>query len=249
MSDLHLNKASSKRFRRRKARTGLAGITAAALAAALALTAGCANRDSIKVGSVPDDYRTNHPIVVSESQKKIDIPVGASDSGLSAVQRVAVDGFIADYDAGSGAVVTMLVPSGSANQAAASLVAARMASRLSAAGVPGGRILQQSYEASQYGDSAPIRLVYSKMQAKTDQCGRWPADLMDTTDNRHWTNFGCSYQNNLAAQIANPADLLGPRKPSEIDTERRMVVISGEDGAGGWRGGDTGWSPETDIDF
>lgn len=249
MADLHLNTASGKRSRRRPAPRGLAGITAAALAAALALTAGCANRDSIKVGSIPDDYRTNHPIVISEAEKKIDIPVGPTDHGLSSVQRVAVDGFAAGYDRSAGAIVTMLVPHGSPNQAAASVVASGMASRLAAGGVPAGRIVQQSYDASQYGDSAPIRLVYAQMQAKTGQCGRWPADMLDTTDNKHWANFGCSYQNNLAAQIANPADLLGPRRPSEIDTERRMVVISGADGAGGWRGGDTGWSPETDIDF
>lgn len=225
MADLHLNTASGKRFRRRPARNGLTGITAAAIAAALALTAGCANRDSIKVGSVPDDYRTNHPIVITEAEKKVDIPVGPNDSGLSSVQRVAIDGFAADYDRSAGSIVTMLVPYGSPNQAAASAVASGMASRLAAAGVPAGRILQQPYEASGYGDNAPIRLVYSQMQAKTGQCGRWPADLADTTDNKHWANFGCSYQNNLAAQIANPADLLGPRKQTTIDAENRSHAI------------------------
>ena len=33
---------------------------------AIGLMSGCANRDSITVGSIPDDYRTNHPIVISE---------------------------------------------------------------------------------------------------------------------------------------------------------------------------------------
>ncbi|GAI42846.1 unnamed protein product, partial [marine sediment metagenome] len=32
-------------------------------------------------------------------------------------------------------------------------------------------------------------------------------------------------QNNLAAQIANPADLLGPRASTTIDAERRGKVI------------------------
>ena len=30
---------------------------------------------------------------------------------------------------------------------------------------------------------------------------------------------------NLAAQVANPADLIGPRKQSPIDAENRMTVI------------------------
>ena len=33
--------------------------------AAAALLSGCAKRDAITVGSVPDDYRTNHPIVIA----------------------------------------------------------------------------------------------------------------------------------------------------------------------------------------
>jgi pilus assembly protein CpaD len=63
------------------------------------------------------------------------------------------------------------------------------------------------------------------MTAQTNKCGRWPEDIADTTDNKHYANFGCSYQNNLAAQIANPADLLGPRKMTEIDAANRDRVI------------------------
>ena len=216
MSETVLNISSRRRLPR------AAGIAAVA---ALALAAGCAKRDSITVGSVPDDYRTNHPIVISERDKTVDIPVAAVDRSMSRVQRVAVDGFIADYDRRAAPPVSVMVPYGSGNQHAAGLVAADMVKRLRAAGVPEGRFVHQPYDASQYGDSAPIRLVYAEMKASTGQCGRWPADLMDNSDNRHWANFGCSYQNNLAAQIANPADLLGPRKPGDIDGERRSIVI------------------------
>lgn len=193
--------------------------------AAVALTAGCAARDSVTVGSVPDDYRTNHPIVISEQQKTVDIPVGAADRGLSRMQRVAADGFIAGYDRSAAPVVSIMVPYNSGNHAAASAVAADLVKRLRAAGVPEGRILHQPYEASRYGDGAPIRLAYAEMRASTGPCGRWPRDLMDNADNRHWANFGCSYQNNLAAQIANPADLLGPRRPGDIDAHNRSNAI------------------------
>lgn len=217
-----------------------AGIVAVA---AVALLAGCAKRDSITVGSVPDDYRTNHPIVISERDKKVDIPVGAADRGLSRIQRIAVDGFIADYDRSAAPLVSIMVPHGSANQSAAGIVASDMVKRLRAAGVPEGRILHQPYEASAYGDSAPIRLVYAEMKASTGQCGRWPKDLMENTDNKHWANFGCSYQNNLAAQIANPADLLGPRKPGDIDGERRSIVIDD------YRDKLSDWDSEVGIDW
>lgn len=198
----------------------LSAITAIAL-----VVTGCAARDSITVGSVPDDYRTNHPIVISEQEKTVDIPVGMADRGLSRMQKVAADGFIADYDRSAAPVVSIMVPHGSTNAIAASNVAAGLVKRLRAAGVPEGRILHQPYEASQYGDNAPIRLAYAQMRASTGPCGRWPADLLENAENRHWANYGCSYQNNLAAQIANPADLLGPRQPGDIDAENRSNAI------------------------
>lgn len=223
MSHTILDDARRGRFPRGR---GAAGLRAAVLlACAAVLATGCASRDSIQVGSVPDDYRTNHPIVVSEQEKSVDIPVGLSDAGLSRVQRAAVDGFIAGYDRSAAPPVTVMVPYGSANQSAAATVSSALVARLQRAGVPSGRILHQSYEASRYGDAAPIRLVYTEMRASVEKCGRWPADMLDNADNKHWANYGCSYQNNLAAQIANPADLLGPRKPGPIDTERRNVTI------------------------
>ncbi|MEQ8736971.1 MAG: CpaD family pilus assembly lipoprotein, partial [Hoeflea sp.] len=76
---------------------------------------------------------------------------------------------------------------------------------------------------------------YLAISASTGQCGRWPDDLAaDTSENKHWANFGCAYQNNLAAQIANPGDLIAPRGMSPIDAERRSQVIQTyrESGAG-----------------
>jgi pilus assembly protein CpaD len=200
--------------------------TRLAAAAALALlTAGCATHDSVKVGSIPDDYRTNHPIVIGERDKTIDLPVGAADRGMTRLHKVAVDGFIADYDRKAAPVVGIMVPHGSGNQAAASAVAADIVTRLRRSGVPEGRILHQPYDAARYGDAAPIRLSFAEMRASTGPCGRWPADMMQNSENKHWANFGCSYQNNLAAQIANPADLLGPRQPGDIDAQNRSNAI------------------------
>ena len=52
----------------------------------VALLAGCADRGTT-VGSIPDDYRTNHPIVISEKEQVADIPVGHADNRLSITQR------------------------------------------------------------------------------------------------------------------------------------------------------------------
>ena len=195
------------------------------VALSAALLAGCANRDSIQVGSIPDDYRTNHPIVVGERERTIDLPVAASAHKVSREQAQVLAGFMDDYDPRSGAAVRILVPYGSANAAAASAVAAQMVDVIVRQGVPLSRILVNAYDAGAPDVSAPIRVAYSAVTASVGKCGRWPKDIAETSDNRHYANFGCAYQNNLAAQVANPYDLLGPRKMTEIDPENRASAI------------------------
>lgn len=201
----------------------LAGAPLLAVLAA-ALLAGCAKRDSITVGAVPDDYRTNHPIVISENVEVLDIPVGVGQGGMTGDQRASLEGFLAGYDRNSAPVLTIMVPAGSANEVVAGYVAGELAHVIVRNGVPDYRISTVRYQA-EAGAAAPIRVAYTAMKASAGKCGRWPADLTEDSENRHYANFGCSYQNNLAAQIANPADLLGPRKPTEIDAEQRMEVI------------------------
>ncbi|WP_315919211.1 CpaD family pilus assembly lipoprotein [Mesorhizobium sp. SP-1A] len=202
-------------------------VLALAAASATALLAGCANRDSITVGSIPDDYRTNHPIVISEKAEKLDLAVGAQDRGMTRAQKQTLAGFLETYDRSAAPVLTIAAPDGSANQVAAQAAARDFARFAAAQGIRRDRIALLSYQAPVVDASAPVRVAFSSVKAHTDRCGRWPGDLLDTTDNRHYADFGCSYQNNLAAQIANPNDLLGPRKETTVDAERRGVVIDG----------------------
>ncbi|MDX8532661.1 CpaD family pilus assembly protein [Mesorhizobium sp. VK25A] len=197
-----------------------------ALAVMLAASlAGCANRDSITVGSIPDDYRTNHPIVIAEKNQKIDLPVGAGDRGMTGAQRDALLGFLDGYDKSAAPALTIAMPAGSANEVAARAAGRDFARLAMAAGVKRSRIVMTSYQSAVPEASAPVRVAFVAVRAQTDKCGRWPDDLTDTSENKHYADFGCSYQNNLAAQVANPNDLIGPRKQSDIDAENRGAVI------------------------
>jgi pilus assembly protein CpaD len=44
--------------------------------------------------------------------------------------------------------------------------------------------------------------------------------------NLPYPNFGCATQRNFGAQVANPADLLGPRSETARSSERRDQVWS-----------------------
>lgn len=208
--------------------------------AAVGLLAGCANRDSITVGAVPDDYRTNHPIIIGEKERTLDLAVGSSDRGATRHQTQAIQGFLANYDKTAAPVLNILVPAGSANSVAASDAANDFARIARRSGVPESRIVTTSYQAGSAEVAAPVRLSFMSIAAQTDKCGRWPDDMLKNGDqNKHYANFGCSYQNNLAAQIANPNDLLTPRQPTEIDAENRGKVIDD------YRQPSGAWNPET----
>lgn len=188
------------------------------------LLQGCA-RDPMTTNAIPDDYRTRHPITLSEAEHSLDIPVSAA-TAMTTAMADNVRGFAQNYASMSTGIVNIQMPSGSPNSATAAKMAKQIRSTLSGAGVAQGKIMETRYAASPNGDSAPIRLSYVAVTAMTGQCGQWPEDLSDNTfANKNWYNFGCASQSNLAAQIANPMDLVGPRGMSPIDAERRAVVI------------------------
>ena len=190
---------------------------------ALSLLAGCANRE-MTVNSIPDDYRTNHPIVIGEQEQVADIPVGHADTQLSITQRSIIQHTASNYRANGSGVIHILIPTGSPNARAAARLRNDISTVLRKNGVKQFNISSENYQAES-GESAPVRLSYSAMTASTSKCGQWPKDILDTAQNKHYANFGCASQNNLAAQIANPADLLGPRATTPIDAERRGFII------------------------
>jgi len=213
-------------MRRGRSRVYRSAIPILAMAVAALLT-GCAylHRDAVTVGAIPDDYRTTHPIVIAEKNEKIDLPVGAGDRGMTRFQRETLLGFLDGYDKNAAPALTIAIPVGSANEIAATAAGRDFARLAVASGIRRNRIVMTSYQSASPEASAPVRVAYISMKAQTDKCGRWPEDLLQTSENKHYADFGCSYQNNLAAQMDNPGDLLGPRKPSPIDAENRSGVI------------------------
>lgn len=194
---------------------------------AVAILSGCGtNRDGMTTGSIPDDYRTRHPITVTEVEHTLDIPIASGDRSLTINTKDTIAGFAQDYLTMSTGTIQIMVPQGSPNAAAASNMRKQIRAELVGKGIPAPRIIETTYQAAASGDAAPVRLSFVASTAVTDQCGQWPEDLSDNTVmNRNWHNFGCATQNNLAAQIANPMDLIAPRGVAPIDAARRSTVI------------------------
>ncbi|QKV19469.1 CpaD family pilus assembly protein [Oricola thermophila] len=198
--------------------------------------AGCArtDREHIEVGGIPLDYRARHPIVLDEQEKTIDIPIASGARELNSAVRSNIRGFASGFaEAGTGSLFVIL-PSGSPNAHAVGAVKEQIIESLVAGGAPRNRLILQHYDASAHGSAAAVRLSYNTVSASAGPCGNWPDDLADTKYNRNYYDYGCSSQANLAAIIANPVDLMGPRQSSSIDATQRAAVI--EDYQSGPRG-------------
>lgn len=189
------------------------------------LLSSCGNQ--MTTGSIPLDYRERHPIVLTDAQTALDIPVGVNDMRLTIGMRDTIKGFAQNFRNTSAGYMQVQIPVGSANAAAATHMAGDIRRTLQGAGIRSQQIISVRYRAGGPQDAAPIRLSFVSTKAVTAPCGSWPEDLSDNTAaNRNWYNFGCASQNNLAAQIDNPMDLVAPRAQTPIDAAQRSNVIS-----------------------
>ncbi len=172
------------------------------------------------------DSAQRHPILVSQQPATMSIHVASGAPGLSSAQAAQVSDFLARYrgrDSGNSKLV-IAVPTGSANEGAAMRAVAHLRQLISEYGFSDGDIAMQPYNGRRQA-SAQIRFAYLRYVAEGPECGQWPTNLAEDPRNVPFPNFGCATQHNLAAQIANPADLLGPRTMTPADGERRNQVM------------------------
>lgn len=198
-------------------------IAALALLAGTGL-AGCTNLRPTQQAFAPDEYNVRHPIKLADSLYHID--VFETGARLDRRQHIDVVDFGKEYNrAGRGAIQAAVPQNMSAQSQLPGIRAA-----LAEAGVR-APLQITSYPADPQRGAAPVRLSFLKLQAKVDsQCGLWPADLaggknLETWQNRPFHNLGCSYQTLMAAQVADPVDLVRSRAEGPVDSVRRTKDI------------------------
>jgi pilus assembly protein CpaD len=210
------------------ARGGVRTIRPVLAATVLTLAlAGCQNvRETYTapVSAIPADYRANHPITIQEGLATFDIPVGRETPYLAGGMEGNVLAFAGGFmSSGSGALAIVL-PTGTPNAANAASIASQVEGVLVAGGVPQGVIEYRTYPGGSNMATAPVRLAYVRLGATTNQCGLWPDNLATNID-VNYANFGCATQQNLAAMVANPLDLLYPRLMTPPSAARRSNVL------------------------
>ncbi|MDK9696381.1 MAG: CpaD family pilus assembly protein [Siculibacillus sp.] len=209
-------------------RLGRALATAGVLLAA-ATVAGCntTKYEPSVTGSVPNDgFRTRHPIVVEEGEETFDVPVATQGDSLPPRLMAAIEAFGREAHEQGARAITVMVPSGSRNEAAAYHASRRITEVLGRAGFGPQAVHKVPYAAVGPEDAAPIRLAYPRVVAQVPhRCGRWPDQVIGGLDNTDYWNFGCATQSNIATMVAEPTDLVSPSPIGKADATRRAAVI------------------------
>jgi pilus assembly protein CpaD len=144
------------------------------------------------------------------------------DFGLSQAQAAALNDLALRWAERRDGVVLIEAPAGGGEDASATAYAARDA--LESFGVPKKAIEIAGYD-GKASPRAPIRVSFLGRQAQIDDCDQsWP-DLTKTRRNDVTPNFGCAVSSNIAAMIADPADIDRPRGIDPADAGRRQTVL------------------------
>lgn len=205
------------------------GLRAALLCAAATLS-GCGTTDRIVTTSIPEeDYHVRHPIVLAETAHNVDIFPSLTAQGLDLRSEAQVRTFAADYRETGHGPVTVLVPS--RGQAYAQHKVEAIRAQLAHAGI-GAPVQVTTYSVVNPSLASPIRLSFIGTKAQVaHKCGQWPNDLasgssIEGWENKPYWNLGCTTQAVLAAQVADPRDLVGPTADDPPDTLLRSRSIS-----------------------
>jgi pilus assembly protein CpaD len=166
-----------------------------------------------------EDGARNHPILVEPSYRDLKIQFAGGTDGMSADDAIKFDAFLADYRAHGNGSLGISVPNGPTSRAAITYFGERAA----ATGISRDKILVSTREVAN-GDTR-VSVNYITYTARTESCGDWSEDLAFSGDNLTPKNFGCSVQQNIAAMVADPRDLLGPGRMGPVDTARRAAVM------------------------
>lgn len=206
-------------------RTALRLVALGGLAVTLA---GC-YQHTVARDNYPYDIRQRHPITLRQGRQTVEVFLGRYRGGLTPSQRADVLSFAQGWrhDGTSGIVID--VPTNRTTARAASDSLRQIYSIFAASGVPRDAVRMRRYRASGTALSS-IKLNYDKLVAHAGPCGQWPKDLGPAggkayVKNHPYWNFGCSMQHNIAAMVANPADLVQPRGTTPPYEARRAEAI------------------------
>ncbi len=170
-------------------------------------------------------YTERHPIVVVDDVVAMKVHGASGGRGLSYVQRNRIQTFVANFKESGSETLKIKSPSSVANDVAAAGAVAEVRRIIERNAIPRSNIRMVNYRPRNRRGSSAVILSYRRYQAVASECGTWPDSASKTSENKPVWSFGCASQNNLAAMVANPKDLIMPRNSAPADAQRRDKVF------------------------
>ena len=143
------------------------------------------------------------------------------ETGLSENQTLALGDMVNRFSSEGAPMLTVEAPSG--DDPVSSDIAWRIKGALEAQGVPPYQVRVVTYAAPD--PRAPVLVGFDTVRAAVPTCGTSWTNLGRTGANAGYANFGCAVNANLAAQIADPRDIVSPRAMQPGSAARRAVVF------------------------
>lgn len=190
--------------------------------AALALSACNSIPPAVPIENVETGLFKRNAIQAVETAETLEIVLDQSASQLSLSDKRLVRGFVRAFkDHGHGPLV-MLLPEGTLNQqfAVGAVAEAR------AIAFENGVNYEEIAGGAKFGRSPSIILSFKKYDALAPDCKSFAEiDVAEIRSNNDLPNLGCAVRTNMAAMIADPADLLGTRELDPADVVRRNTTL------------------------
>ena len=169
--------------------------------------------------------QSEHPITVTTRVISGQIHIANGSADLSDEDQDKVAELAADYRARGFGKLSIAAPDGASGNRAALQVAAEMTDVALHEGVDVSKVEISSYHPTAETAAAPIVISYSVYEATPSACGDWSKNYAFAPLNHPTPDHGCATQNNLAAMIENPRDLVVARDQQAPDEGRRAFVL------------------------
>ena len=194
------------------------------LPAALAVLGLCACATAETPDRFPEARTPTEHYTATAAHQAEELALAIHAHGLSANQADALTGFVDTWREAKGGAITVQAPAAGAETGLAYHAAEAARSFLLNRGVPASLIVMAGYEGAAE-SGAPLRIIYTSYRAVVPRCGLEWTNLSRSATNEVQPNFGCAVTANMAAQIANPADLVRPAPLGPADAQRRVYAL------------------------
>ncbi|WOR14548.1 CpaD family pilus assembly protein [Hyphomonas sp. FCG-A18] len=200
------------------------------MVAVLGLTGLIAGCQSAKDPIIPTSYYEGtvldrHDIGVTAQTEYLRVNLNPIDSQLRQTEIRKIKGFLARYNKSGHGPLIMSMPKNFANPQLAVQAAAEARDLAWKAGVEYSQIAGSAYDAGGVAD-APLILAFKSYEAVAPDCPQLSnIDFADARSNNDLPTLGCAVRTNMAAMIADPADLFGERDLEAGDILRRSTQL------------------------